>query len=310
MDEQAVRFVVVGTQKKEMPKSWISKIFRAIVLKSDKIHLQKVLKFQKEDIYLLGKRGILVELPFEEEEVNSMPVQYLEDYIKKIIENYNVSCCYLRKELSFLKERFQANKKWIFRYLLFQEGISQFLEASGIEKKDARFVIIDSGDKKMEMILEVILEYANYLTIVTNRGEYFQNAVDIIYEELGLVVQIQLKQMQKNIDGNVVINLDRDYYQIYNNFQKDACVVDLEFTDKKLEYLFNRRKDIKILYDYDIIADNTKLDPDLVAEIIIEDNWRLNRFVNGRESVISVNELKSINHCYHIEIEKMRCLHL
>ena len=255
MEEQVVRFIIVGIQKKDIQSSWISRVVRALMLKGYKNKSDKVIKFQKEDICLLGKRGLLVELPFEEEEVSRMPVKYLEDYIQSIIETYNITSCYLREELSFLKERFHNNRKWIFRYLLFPQGLFQFLKENQIEKKDARFVIIDPGDKRVEMILEVVLEYANYLTIVTNRKEYFKNAVDFIYEELGLIVQIQSKLTQKNIGGNVVINLDRDCYHIYNNFEENAFVVDLEFTEKKLEYLSNRRKDLKILYDYEIVAD-------------------------------------------------------
>jgi hypothetical protein len=263
------------------------------------------LVYSKEEIEVLGKRGVLIELPFVEEEAAELPKDYLEEYIRRILEVYDIPSCYLRRELHFLNDRFQMDKKWIFQYLLFDKGLHMFLDKYSVSIKNARFVIIDSGTKKVETILQILLEYANYLTIVTNREKYFQNAVEVVYEETGLMIEVASSLTQKNIIGNVIINLDRECYRLYSNFEQDAYVMDLEFTDKKFEYLSNRRKDLKILYDYDITAEHQQIEKELVAEIITRDNWKLSRFAGRKESSLARSEIEKIVDYYKLEIDKL-----
>lgn len=268
----------------------------------------KRLNFKADEITLIGKKGLRITIPFPEDEVKEIPEDYLDNYIRRILDLYDIPGCYLSRELSFLNRRFDMNKKWIFEYLFFKEGITLFLDKCGIQKKSARFVVIDSGNKKVETILQTILEYTNYLTIVTNRVEHFRNAVEVVYEETGLMMEVVSAYTQKNIMGNVVINLDRDCYRIYSNFEEDAYVIDLEFTDKKLEYLANRRKDLTILYDYDFLIDGQELEKELAAEILVRDNWKLSRFVKRTEMSLTASELQSIVNYYKLQIKEMKIL--
>lgn len=268
----------------------------------------KRLNFKADEITLIGKKGLRITIPFPEDEVKEIPEDYLDNYIRRILDLYDIPGCYLSRELSFLNRRFDMNKKWIFEYLFFKEGITLFLDKCGIQKKSARFVVIDSGNKKVETILQIILEYTNYLTIVTNRVEHFRNAVEVVYEETGLMMEVVSTYTQKNIMGNVVINLDRDCYRIYSNFEEDAYVIDLEFTDKKLEYLANRRKDLTILYDYDFLIDGQELEKELTAEILVRDNWKLSRFVKRTEMSLTASELQSIVNYYKLQIKEMKIL--
>lgn len=268
----------------------------------------KRLNFKADEITLIGKKGLRITIPFPEDEVKEIPEDYLDNYIRRILDLYDIPGCYLSRELSFLNSRFDMNKKWIFEYLFFKEGITLFLDKCGIPKKSARFVVIDSGNKKVETILQTILEYTNYLTIVTNRVEHFRNAVEVVYEETGLMMEVVSTYTQKNIMGNVVINLDRDCYRIYSNFEEDAYVIDLEFTDKKLEYLANRRKDLTILYDYDFLIDGQELEKELAAEILVRDNWKLSRFVKRTEMSLTASELQSIVNYYKLQIKEMKIL--
>ena len=183
-----------------------------------------------------------------------------------------------------------------------------FLNEVGIPNKDARFVVIDAGNRKVETILQVILEYANYLTIVTARVDYFKNAVDVVYEETGLMIDVVSLYTQKNIYGNVVINLDKDCYRLYSNFEENAYVVDLHFTDQKLEYLTNRRNDLTILYDYDISVDSQSYNKELLAEIMVRDNWKVSRFVKRNECSLTASEIEFMVKDYNMQIEGLKTI--
>ncbi|SES78835.1 hypothetical protein [[Clostridium] polysaccharolyticum] len=305
MDELYIKFIVIGLLKCKSERSWLQKVWMKLKRHITDIQNKMRLVYSKEEIEVLGKRGVLIELPFVEEEAAELPKDYLEEYIRRILEVYDIPSCYLRRELHFLNDRFQMDKKWIFQYLLFDKGLHMFLDKYSVSIKNARFVIIDSGNKKVETILQILLEYANYLTIVTNREKYFQNAVEVVYEETGLMIEVASSLTQKNIIGNVIINLDRECYRLYSNFEQDAYVMDLEFTDKKFEYLSNRRKDLKILYDYDITAEHQQIEKELVAEIITRDNWKLSRFAGRKESSLARSEIEKIVDYYKLEIDKL-----
>lgn len=308
MEQVYPKFIVIELPKCNGKRTWIEKVFKMLSRHSYDVGTIKRLNFKADEITLIGKKGLRITIPFPEDEVKEIPEDYLDNYIRRILDLYDIPGCYLSRELSFLYSRFDMNKKWIFEYLFFKEGITLFLDKCGIPKKSARFVVIDSGNKKVETILQTILEYTNYLTIVTNRVEHFRNAVEVVYEETGLMMEVVSTYTQKNIMGNVVINLDRDCYRIYSNFEEDAYVIDLEFTDKKLEYLANRRKDLTILYDYDFLIDGQELEKELAAEILVRDNWKLSRFVKRTEMSLTASELQSIVNYYKLQIKEMKIL--
>lgn len=298
----------MGASSHKRNTSFLKQMLEKIFMKRYKMRENSKLLYYKEDISVMGKHGVSIDIPFTKEELEEIPRDYLQEYVKKILEVYDISTCYLKKELSILKDVFFVDKKWMFHYLLFKEGLHKFLEDNGIAKKHARFVVIDSGDKKILMILQVILEYANYLTIVTKRREYFSEIIDVVFEETGLMVNLESFVKHKKIEGNVIINLDKDNYRLYSTFEANAYVHDLEFTPDKNIYLKNRRKDLKILYDYDILINGEELDVDLAAEIMVRDNWKLSRFVKTEGGCLTGSEVSFMLEHYQLHIKKLKTI--
>lgn len=303
-----VKYIVMGIAKCSVRHTLIEKLRIKYRKKAYYRRLLEKVPCKEERITLIGKNGLRLELPFDQVELQELPKEYVETYIHKILEQYGIEGCYLCRELSFLNGRFDMEKRWLLQYLMFPEGIKMFLNEVGIPNKDARFVVIDAGNRKVETILQVILEYANYLTIVTARVDYFKNAVDVVYEETGLMIDVVSLYTQKNIYGNVVINLDKDCYRLYSNFEENAYVVDLHFTDQKLEYLTNRRNDLTILYDYDISVDSQSYNKELLAEIMVRDNWKVSRFVKRNECSLTASEIEFMVKDYNMQIEGLKTI--
>lgn len=302
------KYIVMGISKCQIKHTLIEKLRLKYRKQAHYQHLLEKMPYEEESITVMGRHGLRLELPFDEMEIQALPKEYVETYIRRILEHYGIEGCYLCRELNFLNGRFDMDKDWIFQYLLFPEGIKLFLQECQIKKKNARFVVVDSGNKKIETILQVLLEYANYLTIVTSRVEYFKNAVDIIYEETGLMMDVVSSFTQQNICGNVVINLDQDCYRLYSQLEENANVVDLHFTDKKLEYLTNRRNDLTILYDYDFTVGAQSYHKELVAEIIVRDNWKASRFVKKQECSLTASEIEYMVKDYDLKIQCLKIL--
>lgn len=310
MEELYVKFIIMKLTVYERERTVWDRIW--INFNKSKYYekLYKRLPYKETGIYVMGIYGVEVELPFSGYEIADMEDGYLEQYIRKILDIYDIPECYLKRELGCMKGRFGREKKWIFSYLFFQQGMELFMKKYGISKREAKVVIIDSGDKKIEMILEPILQYANYLTIMTERKDYFEKAVNIIYEEIGLMIDVVSSKDKGKITGNFIVNLNRESYQLYADISDNSYIMDLAFTNEKLEYLSNRKKGIELLYGYEILAGNTSLDQELMAEVLVRDNWKLSRFAKRKESILSLEEVETILCNYQLKIDALKTLSL
>jgi len=302
------RYIVIDVLKCDRKRTFLEKIrFKYRKEVYYKILLEKLL-YTADEILLMGKSGLFIELPFTSQELEKLPKAYIEQYIQNILHVYDFTECYLCESLKAFRQTFGGEKKWLLSYLLFEKGVITFLDYCKIPKKNARFVVIDSGDKKVELILESLLCFANYLTIVTNRMEHFLHAVDVVYQENGLMIDLVSSYQEVHRKENVVINLDRENYRLYSKFEENTCVIDLEFTDTKHEYIENRRKKLTILYDYEILVGGIELDKELAAQIIGSDNWKVGRFLHGLAVDLSAEELKDVAAGYEIEFKKLNIL--
>lgn len=303
--ELCIKFIIVRPLKCERVVPFWEKLMRKYRRERYQQKMLEKLPYKETVVTVMGRQGVEVELPFTGAELREMEKSYIENYIQRILDVYDISGCYLGRELSMLKHKFNMEKKWILNYLLFEEGLQLFLKENKIVTGNAKFVIIDSGDKKIQSIMETILNYANYLTIVTCRLEYFKKIVDAVYEETGLLINLESYDVKHKIYGNVIVNLDKEDYRVYSMLEENSYVMDLQFTDSKLNYLTSRRKDLTILYDYSILADDEELDKELIAEILLRDNWKISRFSKRVDTALSAAEMNSIVNYYQLKISKL-----
>jgi len=65
-------------------------------------------------------------------------------------------------------------------------------------------VLIDGLDERIDYFLFEFLEKLNYLTIVTERKEYFEGLQERAFQELGLLIDLVRPWEEKNLQGNMV----------------------------------------------------------------------------------------------------------
>ena len=61
------------------------------------------------------------------------------------------------------------------------------------QQRDWHLAVIDDGTPTIDVVLDLIYEDLNYLTVVTDRSEYFTDFAETVYEETGLLVQMSEK---------------------------------------------------------------------------------------------------------------------
>ena len=112
--------------------------------------------------------------------------------------------------------------KEIFRYLC---------RYACIPKKSVSMVLIDGGDLRTDYFLYEFLEELNYLTIITDRPEYFESLQERSFQELGLLIDLVRPWEKKHISGNLVWDFSENL-QLSDCYPKD-CIC---FTGHKKEW--------------------------------------------------------------------------
>lgn len=290
--------------RKKILHVWKKKIFRERYFNK----LYKKLPHKQKIIEVMHVCGLQIELPFIQEQMEEIDQDFLECYIKKVMDEYEFSSCYLERDLYFMRNRIQSPKSWIFKYMLFPEGMKKFFHTYGISQKEARYVVVDGGNQKIEMVLQCLIPNANYMTVVTKRPEFFQNAVEEVFDETGLLIQVLTDMLTETIHGNVVVFLGGSPVSLYSRLEAGAYVIDLGFTDQKLEYILSRRKDLTIFYDFEIDFQGESVEKELAAEVITRDSWKLKRFLEKREVSLEPDEMNELAGQYQISVKTLKII--
>ena len=100
---------------------------------------------------------------------------------------------------------------------IYMTGCFDYLRRYGqIPKKRIQMVLIDDGDFRTDYFLKNYLEEFNYLTLVTERKEYFESLQERAFQELGLLIDLFYPWEKKILQGNLVWDFSRQ-------LQKEDC---------------------------------------------------------------------------------------
>lgn len=99
-----------------------------------------------------------------------------------------------------------------FRFVL-----DQILEMRELCYRDFKPILVDTDmppeslldEDDIEIALEQISKDLNFLTILTERPEYFSDYIDTMYEETGLAVSLYQKSNEKKYTGNVILDFEQ-----------------------------------------------------------------------------------------------------
>lgn len=106
--------------------------------------------------------------------------------------------------------------------------ISQVLDQRNILYGHLRLVIIDTeretDDHDIKKVLGQFGEMLNYLMLITDRPDYFENYTDTMFEENGLIVQQTFRTGCTDIPGNVVLDFERSENRIMEHIQTPGTI--------------------------------------------------------------------------------------
>ncbi len=89
-------------------------------------------------------------------------------------------------------------------YLFMREHFDYLRRYGRLPRHQIGMVLIDGGDERTDYFLCEFLEELNFLTIVTERKEYFESLQERAFQELGLLIDLVRPWETKKLQGNLV----------------------------------------------------------------------------------------------------------
>ena len=253
-----------------------------------------------EDIQFLGTDGYAIKIPV----ITSINFYDDEEYIKKVIKRfngiilkYNISVLILSGPLQEYQEEFTtlvSNGKELG--ILFVDRVLGKVKRHMTKKeKDLKYMIVDGNNTKTEFILDLICDGINSLTLATENPSRYEERLQSIYNETGLVVQMRNKALNQEFEEDIYINCNYQQDKLFYCFKKDAIVLDFVSKEEKLANIYRNRSDLRVVSD--ILLDNSKHDitSDLIFGIMLNTHRLLrSMFIYGyRDSMKEkINQIK------------------
>lgn len=259
-----------------------------------------------EPIGYLGEKGEKMILPFTEEEKMSLSHDYFQEFIRKIIEKNQIKKCYVTGKLR--KEEKETFKNYLFAdesillYMMFPDIILRMSKDMNIEYKNLRITMIDGQDGRIEYLLETMVNEINYLTIITRRSEYFQGYIDMIYDTKGLVIQLEENITEEGLEDNIVVDLSRDSYQ---SLRGALAIIDMNSSEKKLNYYYARRKKMTVIYNILLEAEGKAVDNSMLEYLFLRNYQFIRDFICDRNRECYIREFYNLKERLGLSINRL-----
>lgn len=251
---------------------------------SCKQYRKKVLKkmpLREEKGEYIGEKVKYVQLPFTKEQLTSCDALYKKIYMEKLLEETGEHSIYMEPELRKLFNFSMEERTWLLKYILFPQCYRKIIEEFSLDEKSLRPIIFDSCDRKIVYLLKQIKDNLNYLTILTERKEYFNDFREMLYSTAGLAVDFISPGENTPIEGNLIIDTNSEYFKEYGRIDDTAVILDMETKKEKLRYLYARKKKRTVIYDIEAEREGILLNNELTGEILYSMERDLREFYKG-----------------------------
>lgn len=214
-------------------------------------YLLRKLPLKVEPIWVLGKEGQRIRLPFTLKELVGQEKEWYERLLCRITSRQQLTAAALapRLEAVFPKENLCDGS--LIPMLLLDEILAFFLEQKKIPKKEVQIVLFSGEPVYTQFLLKLLGSQYNFLTLVLEEPEQqeeYEAYLEQLYEEYGLVVSVQNTQNMEPF-GDIFIDISGNTKKVYRSIPEDGLILDL-FRKNDLRYLNSRRENLELYYRF------------------------------------------------------------
>lgn len=225
-------------------------------------YILKKMPYNIEDISFMDVPGLEVTLNFLEREMKGSKIERVIAYMLDDLYQREVCVAYTDTALQLHHTSIVFFEGKNLMSFFIWPVIKKALKYTNKELRNVEIFIIDNDDDNNTYnIIEAIYEEINFLTLFTNRAEYFRNYQEEIYSTTGLNLQIVDKNKALLKDADVIINLSDLLEERYDYFfKKGALYIDLAHNENKTLELLRKRTDINVLDNVIFSINNKRMD--------------------------------------------------
>lgn len=137
-----------------------------------------------------------------------------------------------------------------------------------IPKSQISMVLVDDGDERTDYFLYEFMGELNFLTIITERQEYFMSLQERVFGQLGLLLELVRPWEAKNLQGNLV-------WDFTSTLQPEECYPknSICFMPHKKEWKINEQlsysQEITAVFLKEIEINGIKISPSMAEAMLV-----------------------------------------
>lgn len=237
-------------------------------------YLHRKLPLKVEPIWVLGKEGQRIRLPFTLKELVGQEKDWYERLLCRITSRQQLTAAALdpRLEAVFPKENLCDGT--LIPMLLLDEILAFILEQKKIPKKEVQMVLFSGESVYTQFLLKLLGSQYNFLNLVLEepgQQEEYEGCLEQLYEEYGLAVSVQNTQNMEPF-GDIFIDISGNMKKVYRSIPEEGVVLDL-FRKNDLRYLSNRRENLELYYRFSFGQDAPVPGGLIQAALCQESTW-------------------------------------
>lgn len=245
-----------------------SKIMRILPKYFKDKYIIKTNPFILNEIQYLNTGGYEIVLPFIKEEIDSFKaITIFNDTLAKL-EDLNVTVASTNIKIQDFDSKilFMEGKNILAFFIL--QAIKKALKFLERDLKYTEVLIIDDkNNDNTYNIIDAIYSELNYLTIFTERADYFTEYAKKIYADTGLNLQILEQNKSAIKDADLIINLSSNINLDYF-YKRGAIYFDLCNNSEKTVEILRKREDLNIIDDLIMSYNNSSISNSLLETIL------------------------------------------
>lgn len=242
-----------------------------------KKYMLKKFPYTIDEICHQGIEGYSIKIPI----ITSIKCDEDEEYIKTVIESinrlllkYNINvlifCEKMKPYISEFDTMVALGEELGILYM--QEILEEVKKGLEKEEKDISYVLVDGTSTNTEYILDTITKNINSLILVTDHPNRYEDRLQDIYLDTGLAIQIRSKNINQEINGDIVINCSKSYDKLFYCFDDNAKVIDFLSSKEKKQSIKQKRKELEIISDFNAELNGEKLSSDIILGLLLNQN--------------------------------------
>lgn len=197
--------------------------------------------FYIQEMQLANVEGYKIKLyqPFEQE-IQKKQIEKLLSLLEQkdvqiVLTNYNIA----------LSNHIKICYGTILNSLLLLQAAQKAIKRQSKTLQESRFLIVDGENFITDLVLDVLYPHINYLSIYTNRQQYFTQKAEQIYEDYGLCLEFFTGEKNKLFETfHIIINCSYAMDNYDYKIQKNAFYFDAVQNKQKMQRLLSRRNDL------------------------------------------------------------------